>query len=91
MGQMGWAGFQVVCEENVVQAHLLVVFHMKPLLFGYYEHIYPCTKQNEGIHCYIFFYRIPFENTFYSKPSCFTISLVTFAHSSLWIISKSII
>jgi hypothetical protein len=55
MGQMGWAGFHVVCEENVVPTHLLVVFHMKPLLFGYYEHIYPCTKQNEGVHFYIFF------------------------------------
>jgi hypothetical protein len=64
MGQMGWPGFHVVCEENVVRAHLLVVFHMKPSLFGYYEHICPYVKQNEGFHFYIIFYRSPFENTF---------------------------
>jgi hypothetical protein len=88
---ISWAGFPVVCEENVVRAHLLVVFHMKPSLFGYYEDIYPCTKQNEDVHFYIFFYRSPFDNTFYRKPSRFTISLVTFAYNSLWIIWKSII
>jgi hypothetical protein len=48
MGQMGWVGFHVVCEENVVRAHLLVVFHMKPLLFGYYEHIYPARSRTKA-------------------------------------------
>jgi hypothetical protein len=68
---MGWAGFPVICAANVVRAHLLVRFHMKPWPFGYYEPKTLMSDRSRGfLTCDRWRFLLPRAVQFVSESLC---------------------